>query len=547
MSTILTTITVGASVLGLLYAIILRAASWPSRWKVLASAGLRPLLIFIAGWIAMLFLLTVPSAPPFAAGMTLGWGFLIGSLIGLFVLVETVVDGEGGGRNAGTVGVLSTAALGPSLILLLFPGYPNEALVGCALGAVFVAGIAVSIINPLLANAAGDTANITARGIEIFALLTVAVAVGARLAIDHFDKPATAAIAGGYRVFPALMVAAGALASILWSSQGSGKWQRWAPFFNGLGVAAVAAVLTIVLQVRLLTELAWPLTLYGLLAFGFLLAVFTRQRQVEEENESRPVTLAFAAVLLALAVIAVAFQRLQGYGEVLALLPALLLVAVIYLNGRAQEPLGEALGLGGVSIMLLLACYRLFLETAGHGWTLDFQQQYDLFALLLGAGACFGLLAFTARSRQVTAAVKGPLGILCIRTTFLGVLLAVIPLALVAVWGVKAAGAFLAGLVVGEAVWMLLAAWVVGTERERVIAVVPHLFFVATALVAIQLSHVVLALDISRLAKLAVLGSITFLLLIWIFLDALAQTRRVEREKFLTTKTRSTQKDISLQ
>jgi len=531
MQLILAAIAAGASVLGVLYALISR------RGEVcgfeMPAAGKRRLLIFLLISILLLFLFTTPSLPPFSPGMTLGWGFLLGSLLGVGVLFSAM----------GVVGVLAAAALGPALLLLIFHGYPNEALMGGALGALLVAAAAAAVLRPFAAakeqiadseqyDTSGQQYGVLAgaRGVEMFALLSVTIAVGARLAISHFGKPATVAVEKSYWAFPAILVSAGMLAAILLAHEWKGPWQRWGTLLNGAGAAIVAVLVTAAVQLRLLPELDWTLPLYGLLAFAFLLAVFTRERQLDVEEEVRPVTLAFASALLALAVIAVAFQQLHGYGEVLALLPALLLLAIVTLDTRGRrEPLRDALGIGGVSIMLLLALYRLFLEQV-HGWMLDFQQQYDLFALLLGAGACFALLAFAAqgmtRAQRACELGKDPLRLLLGRTVLLGVLLALVPLALAALWGVKAVGAFLAGLIVGEAVWMMLAAWMVGKEQQRVLLAAPHLFFVAAALITVQFSHFTLSADFSRISKLIIAGAILLALLIWIFVDALTGARR---------------------
>lgn len=521
MQLILAAIAAGAGVLGVLYALLSRRGE--ARPLEAPPAAMRALLIFLLIGIVLLFLCTAPSTPPFSEGLTLGWGFVAGSLLGVGVLYMA----------PGVVGVLAAALLGPALLLLVFHGYPNEALIGGALGALFVAAASIAVLRPLLAAAEQDDTGWKQRAtvaVEMYALVGVAIAVGARLAIEHFDRPATAAIENSYWAFPAIMVAAGMFAAILLAHEWPDKWQRWSALFNGAGVAAVAVLVTAALQWRLLPALDWTLPCYGLLAFAFLLAVFTREQPVGNGEEARPVALAFASALLALAVIAVAFQHLQGYGEVLALLPALLLLATVTLDQRRlRAPLGEGLGIGAVTIMLLLALYRLFLEKVGHGWTLDFQQQYNLFALLLGAGACFAMLAFSARgmtsSQHARDAGNSPLRGLLGHTVLLGVLLALTPLLIAVLWGVKAEGAFLAGLIVAEAMWMLLAAWMGGQERARMLLAAPHLFFIAAAVIAVQFTRLALTTDFSRLSKLIIAGVILLALLAWIFVDALTKGR----------------------
>lgn len=535
----LATIAAAVSILGLAFA-NLSPQSGPrgARWQALISVGLHHLAAFTAFWIVVLFLFTVPSSRPFAPGLSLGWGFLIGAILGLYAIFEAAGNMEGDGWVARSVGLLSAACLGPSLILLIFRGYPNEALMGCAFGAVLVAAIWSSILRLLYAERTTEKRDTLScyRGVEIFAVATVVVAAGARLGIDHFPRSAPAALGGGYWVLPALLLAASALAVIVLSSDRQDRLRRWLILADGLVAAAIAVVLTAVLQVKLLPELAWEVPLYGLLAFGFLLSVLIQAESTTESDQApRPTVLAFGALLIALTLAAVAFKRLHGYGEALALVAALPIVAVAYLGReRSREPVAESLALGGLTMVVLLMLYRVFLEKAGRGWALDFQQHYDYLAVILGSSACFGLLAFTMQGMERVIGAIGAgairLRALMARTALLGLLVAVVPLALAAVWGVKAVGGFLAGLVVAEAIWMMLSAWVVGKERGQVLAAAPHIYFIGTALVAIQFSPLVLALELTRAHKLIIVAIITVAAIIWVLADAFRHPRPQEGE-----------------
>jgi hypothetical protein len=344
------------------------------------------------------------------------------------------------------------------------------------------------------------------------------------------------------------MVAAAALLLALLS----GGWQRqtsppvvWRAILAcGLAAAGLVVVIAAVLQVKLLPELAWELPLFGLLAFGLVLwGLMQGEQAAEKEEEFRPVALAFGAVLVALAVSTVAFRRLHGYGETLVLLSALPVVAVAYLGrgssrdpssprGESRgEPITESLGVGAFSLVLLLALYRVFSERAGRAPALDFQQHYDFLGVIIGSAACFGLLAFTAQGidaarPRIEASAKGPWALIG-RAILLGAFLAAVPMALGAVWGAKALGAFLAGLVVAQATWMMLAAWVVGEDRERVLATAMHIYLMAAALITVQFSPLVLGLELRRAQKLWIVGIITALAIIWV---AATESRRARRE-----------------
>jgi len=171
MQTVLAAVAAGAAVLGLIFANLFpEAVPRRTRWRVLTAGELRPALVLAAVSAVVLFLLTLPSTKPFSPGLTLGWGILIGAVLGLYALFEASgsVAGQSGGVR--TAGLLSAAALGPAAILLIFRGYPNQALMGCAIGAVLVAAICSCLARPLFAAAPEEERDRLAcfAGVELF-------------------------------------------------------------------------------------------------------------------------------------------------------------------------------------------------------------------------------------------------------------------------------------------------------------------------------------------------------------------------------------------
>ena len=358
------------------------------------------------------------------------------------------------------------------------------------------------------------------RGVEVYALATAAVAGAAWLAVHRFADITPVSTLRAYWAFPALLPAATVLALMILSGETKALSRRWAIFGAGAAGGLVITVIAAVLGARMLPKLTWEPCLYGAVAFGFILAVLTRTSEETGESESyRPVALAFGAVLLALAVVATAFRRMQGYGEALSLLAALPLVASTWLGReRTREPVAENLALGAFTVLLLLMLYRVYLERVGESQPLSFRLHYDYLAAALGLGGCFGLLAFVDRGMR--CAREGGASRLLPRTIALGVVVAATPLLLIVVWGSSAGGAFLAGLVLAEVAWMLLAAWMTGPAREQLLAAAPHPFFLAAALVAAQLSRPLLAWEPSRAWKLAIVAVATAIAVVWVLADA---------------------------
>jgi len=97
------------------------------------------------------------------------------------------------------------------------------------------------------------------------------------------------------------------------------------------------------------------------------------------------------------------------------------------------------------------------------------------------------------------------------------------PLVLAAVWGVRTTGAFLAGLVLAQVLWMLLVAWTTGADRARALRGAPALYLAATALVALQFVPLVQAWEPSRTVKVLLLGAVVAAIVLWLLIAGQAR------------------------
>lgn len=525
----LAVITLIASVLGLLFGFLSRrAARGPGKPAIISPA-------LVGLWAALaavvLFLLALPTGQPFSPGLRLGWGILIGALLGIIAVARSGHRDEDDMARA--VEMLSLSAFGPALILIAFRGYPNEVLMGFALGAVLAAFGAGALLRPLLAGEEAGSPG-SAPGTELFALSTASIVAGTRLAIDHFFRiPVDLSVnrwagfshtevAGGYWAFPALAVATAALVMALIPRDVNEKAQRWLPLGIGAAGALAVVVLTGIMGAKLLPELHWQPLLYGLIAFGLISAGLIRQGQTGGKD-ARPLGLAFGAVIFTLAVLIIVFRgKMHGYGEALVLLVGLPIMAAHYLAAK-RDPLAASLGTGALTVGLLMVLFRVFLERMADPWALTFQQQYNLVAALLGASATFGLLAFTGRTmeRLQDDPHRRRFSLLASRAALLAIFIGIVPPALAILWGEQAVSAFLAGLIVSQAAWMLLAAWTVGTERAAALAAIPQIPFILAALVAVQLTGPVFGLELTNAVKLVIAVTITVILMIWVAVDGM--------------------------
>ena len=534
MQTLLAALALVAAVTGLAYSNFKARAAPRREAKEPPPEFAWPVFVWAAALVIVGFAVTLPSRYPFSPGLTLGWGLLLGGALGLYAALESNRPYEAGYWWARGVGLLAAAVFGVSLILLVFRGYPNEALVGYSLGAALVAAVWRSCASPARAREGTENAGMVSdRSVELFALSAVALALGARLGIAHFPRSAEITVAGGYWSLPPLVTGVAVLGAIAFAglvSASSAETARRRPLGVALIATALAVIVAILMAWKLFGDWRSGLTVLGG-AVGFGLAAWLACEAEDSGPEGRPVTEVFGVALVALAVMAFAFTTFHGYGESLALSSGLPLVILISVSQvRSRRALAGPLLTGGFVIVLLLVLYRFFLEKNGAESPFDFQQHYNYFGIVLGTFTGLGLLAYGHNMWQIARSSSDEVATLRSVMTYaplLGLAVVLTPGALLVVWGLGALSGFLIGLVLAELFWLMLLAWVSGDDRLIALAGAPHSYLLGMSLVAIQFSPLLLSLgDASRLIRVSIVGSFVLVGLLWALLKARVERRR---------------------
>ena len=494
----------------------------------------RALLTWYAALVIVGFLVALPTRSPFAPGLTFGWGFLLGGLAGVYAAFEVARSWRDGAWLARAVGLIGAAAAGPAVVLLIFARHPDHALMGCALGAALLALIWRLCLGPLGAREqSGDEAAIQARGSDLFALVAVATAVATRLGVERYGGD-LAGTPGALRALPALIAGVAALAAIVPSALATregGGGARLRALLVGVVAAAITLLVVVVLAWKVLG--GWAPALAALTGFaGFALIAWLACPVEEDEpgEDSRPVLEVFGIALVALAMVAVSFKLLHGYGESLALMAGIAPVMVVAAAaGTGRRSTVAPLLAGGYALVLLLAVYRLLLEHVPGAKPLQMQAHYDYFALVLGAAAILGLLAWAEMARRVAARGDGTAAMRTLIGRAPGPLIAVVlaPMLLLVLWGEGAVSGLLVGLVLAELAWMMVAAWTTGADRLTALSAAPHAALVAVALVAAQLSPRVDELvELSRAWKAGVVLIVAGVAVVWLVVAAVLAQRQ---------------------
>lgn len=429
-------------VVGLIAILALIISAW--RLRALpdkASAPVSPLALWLAPALAIIlgFLATIPSAPPFAPGMRLGIGYLVGGAAGLAMLclalmaqAKRIADRPAAGLYLMASG-LGLVLLGVTPLYAFLYGYPNDALIGFALGAV--------LVNVLTRVLGGPE-----RALDWFGLVAVVVAASQFLGVQHFEAAARLNRDCG------LLVASAGLVGLLVAAELSGqKWlDRDRPIIPlvSSGIAFILSLLLLHLIPFTMPSLRGSLTVADLtIVTGAISGVLLLWFLYSTTHTGNGAARALGASLLALLLLTLGYKLLAGYGISLALLTILSLAGCVLgltyaADGDAAAPLHLA-ARGLLAILQLAAgvlVFRLFLSHLAPRYTLDLEQQFVLIGLLVGLGAALLLAGLRAQRPALTVPATA-------LTLFAALLALLIPSLIYMVWGDKAIAGLLLGLV----------------------------------------------------------------------------------------------------
>ena len=236
MATVFAAIAVAASAIGLVYASVApQCGPRAAKWKALASPELRLPWMISLGLTGVIFVIAAVLGRSSGSGMALAWGVLIGGAVAIIAFFESAGSFEEQDWCVRVAGLLSAGCLAPAVVLLVLRGHAHEALSGCGLAAAVWAVASSVILRPAFAAAPSELriARSCYRGMEVFALATIAVIAGARLGIDHFPSPVAGAEEEAYWVVPVLLLAAEALMMVLATGGRDSGLPRWTAVMRG--------------------------------------------------------------------------------------------------------------------------------------------------------------------------------------------------------------------------------------------------------------------------------------------------------------------------
>lgn len=496
METVLNWIAVGVGAAGMALAALVgrdgsSEESARERWFLTISA--------LIG-VVILFLVTLPVKPPFSAGQKLGYGILIGGIIGAVAML--LFSKWGGvskwGSSVASIGIPSAALLSVGLVLLIFGNYPQVALGGVAIGA-----LAVAVLFRLSLSI-GSAANIWAISAVGLASTVMLATFRFGLTTDRFWWRA-----------PLMVLAAAIVSQVVGSIFAREDKSFTLP-------AIVASIIT----VGLTAVFAWKIfpnwallwvSIYGvitLLLISWLGEIYPRSTQA-----------AATVVVGVVALSALAFRFLGGFGIGIAILAAWPVIMSLQAFGGnleatdADSPSARETVVYATFISVGLLVLRLFIENyASDLKTMDLLLHYSVVSLALGAIFPFLFVSYFPRISGLS------IGLRTLSSVITGVFAAAAPLVILLLWGFKAEFGFVLGTVAAKMFILLMFSTV--TRFQTMGFLKGALLALVAQVVALQLSGLVAPLaDSPRMTKVIILSVVLVLGLIWAGVSALMQRR----------------------
>jgi len=489
----LITLTAVALGLGVVTAVLCYLVSvWSGHRPRLSDRKATVAAVVLGGLVTLLvFALALPSTPPFSPGLRLGWGVLIGGVLGVLGALGAagLARGDGPAPAHGSAFAASVAVVAVALALLLFRDDPAEALLGCALGFGVVAGAVRTMVS----------APEVALPMEASGVLAALLAAACLLGSYHYE----AAADRGWWAYPLVLAGAWLLAytiALVLSLRRGWPGRAGAPALAGVLAAVLAAGLGALLAQRLGGERPFlPVVLAGLLVGG-LVVWLSHSVAGEEETSAARFRAGALAALLMLFLLAFTFKLQQAFGTGVALAAFAGIAGASALAGwRAAAMPGLVLAAGANYLLL-----RVFLERGGMSANdVAPDVHYTLVGMLLGVMLPFLYASFRARPGAG-------------RAVLLGMVALGSPVVLAALWGPDAVVGFLGGLVIAPA----LAAFVRAPAGGVAIVAV------GMALVSAQLGKAFqLLYRLPRVDKAYVAGAVALVVVLWIVGLGAAQWR----------------------
>lgn len=475
------------------------------------SAMMTGLLITLVFW-----LLSLQTRAPFSSGQTLGYGFLIGGVLGSFA-----TGSRGYMRAAPALSRLLAmsflALLGASVTLLLFRAYPQHSLQGFAIGCVMTV---------LVAAAFGERLTSSTNGVS-FAVVSVVLSAATVLAVYRFDSVTERQ----WWSLPVFIGMISILSSLVAAEIRTGALNRLTAASARWLSALISAALTIGITAIVAWRAAHDLRVFYAAAVGAV-ALGVAAWLLDRSDDDRLVGLEKSAIAagLVVAFYMVEFKVMAGLGVGIGLIAAWSLVSQLLPrevpSDDAVSPAITSAGLVtlfgfGTTLLLLRLFIQQYRSEIG---TRELEMHITLIGALVGALLPAVLAACAMRGGY--GSVNLPRWVISAQGLAAGLAAALIPFAIYLLWEVRALTGLCFGLALGVGLLLGMTRAIEEIDARKVGLAV--LFAAGGLLMACQFGDYLLNLEVTRSMKFWTLGVAAAALALWVVATGVLAARRAQ-------------------
>ena len=430
-------------------------------------------------------------------GLSLAWGWLIGGVAGAIAIIISnrlnwaIQNAPIRIKRLASLSILFYGLLATSLVYILFPHEPVNALIGFAIGAIMAAILQGGLLS---------STNAAVR-VEDWAIFSITLAAAIVFSVMHFED----AQYKNWWSIPILLATSVLLASYVSIELTTNSSLRDKPGRSYPIGVLISAIIVAGLTALYSWKIVGTMQLLGVVAVGLVIGAAIGWLAASIQTpESRTQASALCVVLL-VALPTASFKLWGGLGVALGLLAAWTVLVPVLCEQGSEQALGLVRHLLRLALCLGLAMllYRLFtVQYAGELRRIGLQTHYTFIGALLGI-----VLPFVIVDWATT--LRGPASTI-FRLLFTGIVAAAAPLAVFLLWQTTAVLGFVFGLTAALAFTMLSRR----SERDDIFPI--GLLAIGAQLVAIQFIAPLMEADMVRLTRVYVLVGLLIATIAWI-------------------------------
>jgi hypothetical protein len=393
-----------------------------------------------------------------------------------------------------------------SMVYVLFSNYPQDAILGLAIGAC-MGGIVSRLMNV-------DGDDFSALLMDVFSATTVLLSIGTLLSVAHFGQDTTRI----WWPLPVLLGATSAAAAFVGIEIASFSKSESKPDLQVFAASAIAAIVACGLSAVYASKITQDMQLLKVAGASAVIWGLIAWQTQSAKKHSQEYSFEAAAIVysLVLAFLVAAFKLWSGLGIAVGLTVGLSIIIPVL---AVKDDHNNGLFSSAFYTAIAAALYRLFIEyyssNFGRG---DVRVHYTMIGAMVAAVLAMLLVVMISRSVRISSSTIWN----ALSTGVIGLFAAGLPLVIMLVWDTKAVLGLVFGVIFALAMLGFASQCTGKNLVSETLKKIP-LLLIGAQLVALQFVGPILTTEATRTVRIWVLAITSAVFVVWmVVLDVLS-------------------------